>query len=101
MKTAQLIPLDVFCTSHDIDVSFISSLHENGIIEIITIEETGYLNSGELQQLERYINFFYELNINLEGIDAIKHLLARINAMHDEITALRNRLRLYEDDQER
>ena len=96
MKTAQLIPLDVFCTSHDIDVSFISSLHENGIIEIITIEETGYLNSGELQQLERYINFFYELNINLEGIDAIKHLLTRINAMHDEITKLQNKLRLYE-----
>jgi hypothetical protein len=96
MKTAHLIPLDVFCTSHDIDVSFLSSLHENGLIEITTIEETGFLNSEELLQLERYINFFYELNINLEGIDAIKHLLNRVNAMHDEITKLQNKLRLYE-----
>jgi len=96
MKTDYFVPLDVFCTSHDIEISFISSLHENGLIEITTIEEAGYLDSEQLQQLERYIRFYYELNINLEGIDAINHLLNRANAMRDEITALRNRLRLYE-----
>jgi len=96
MKTEYLIPLDVFCTSHDIEISFISSLHEAGLIEVTTIEEAGFLNSEQLQQLERYIRFYYELNINLEGIDAIKHLLHRVNTMHEEITTLRNRLRLYE-----
>lgn len=96
MKADYLIPLDVFCTSHDIEISFISSLHEAGLIEITTVEEAGFLNSEQLQQLERYIRFYYELNINLEGIDAIMHLLNRVNAMHDEITSLRNRLRLYE-----
>ena len=96
MKTDHLIPLDVFCTSHDIEISFISSLHEAGLIEITTIEDAGFFDSEQLLQLERYIRFYYELNINLEGIDVIKHLLNRANAMHDEITALRNRLRLYE-----
>lgn len=96
MQTDHLISLDVFCSSHDIDVSFISSLHETGLIEITTIEEAGFLNAEQLQQLERYIRFYYELNINLEGIDAIKHLLIRVNTMHNEITTLRNRLRLYE-----
>ena len=96
MKTDHLIPLDVFCISHDIEISFISSLHEAGLIEVTTIEEAGFLNSEQLQQLEKYIRFYYELNINLEGIDAIKNLLNRVNTMHDEITALRNRLRLYE-----
>jgi len=97
MKADYLISLDVFCTSHEIETSFISSLHEAGLIEVTTIEEAGFLNSEQLQQLERYIRFYYELNINLEGIDAIKHLLNRVNEMHDEITALRNRLSLYED----
>lgn len=101
MKTDYLIPLDAFCTSHDIEISFISSLHEAGLIKVTTVEKAGFLNSEQLQQLERYIRFYYELNINLEGIDAIKHLLIRVNAMHDEITTLRNRLRLYEDDQKR
>lgn len=96
MQTDHLISLDVFCTSNDIEIAFVSSLHEAGLIEVTTIEEAGFLNSEQLQQLERYIRFYYELNINLEGIDAIKHLLQRVNAQHQEITALRNRLRLYE-----
>jgi DNA-binding LacI/PurR family transcriptional regulator len=96
MQTDHLIPLDVFCTSNDIEIAFISSLHEAGLIEVTTIEEAGFLNSEQLQQLERYIRFYYELNINLEGIDAIKHLLHRVNTQYQEITALRNRLRLYE-----
>jgi len=98
MKTKNLIALDDFCTSHDIDISFISSLQETGLIEVTTIEDAGFFDTEQLQQLERYIRFYYELNINLEGIDAIKHLLHRVNDMHDEITALKNRLRLYEDD---
>jgi len=96
MKTDHLIPLDVYCTSNDIEISFISSLQEAGLIEITTIEEAGFFDTEQLQQLERYLRFYYELNINLEGIDAIKHLLNRVNSMQEEITLLRNRLRLYE-----
>ena len=96
MKTDHLISLDIFCTSNDIEISFISSLHEAGLVEITTIEDAGFFDTEQLQQLERYLRFYYELNINLEGIDAIKHLLNRVNTMHEEITALKNRLRLYE-----
>lgn len=98
METEYFIAVDQFCACHDIEISFVSSLNEAGLIEITTIDETKFLNSEELLRLERYIRFYYELNINLEGIDAIKHLLNRVNAMHDEITALSNKLRLYEDD---
>jgi hypothetical protein len=98
MKTEYLISLDNFCTNHDIEVSFITSLHETGLIEITTIEETNFLDVKQLQQLEKYIRFYYELNINLEGIDSIKHLLQRVNTLQNEIIILRNRLRLYEDD---
>lgn len=101
MKTDHLIPLDVFCTSNDIEISFISSLHEAGLIEITTIEEAGFFDTEQLQQLERYLRFYYELNINLEGIDAIKHLLNRVNSMQEEITSLKNRLRLYETNHNR
>ena len=96
MKTEYLITVEEFCTSHDIETSFINSLEQTGLIEVKTIEEAGYLDAEQLQQLERYIRFYYELNINLEGIDSIRHLLERVNSMRDEITTLRNRLRLYE-----
>jgi hypothetical protein len=96
MQTKNLIAITEFCIHHNIEVSFISSLQQNGLIEITTIKETGFIDAGQLQQLEKIIRFYYELDINLEGIESITHLLQRINAMQDEIVALRNRLRLYE-----
>ena len=96
MQTENLIAVNEFCINHNIEISFISSLHQTGLIEITTIKETGFIDAGQLRQLEKYIRLYYELNINLEGIETITYLLQRINAMQDEIIALRNRLRLYE-----
>ena len=96
MKRENLIALDEFCISHNIEISFISSLQKTGLIEISTIEETGFIDAGQLQQLEKFLRFYYDLDINLEGIETITHLLQRINSMQEEIISLRNRLRLYE-----
>jgi hypothetical protein len=60
------------------------------------IENAGFIEVEKLQQLEKFLRFHYEMDINLEGIETITHLLEKINAMNDEIQALRNRLRLYE-----
>ncbi len=96
MQTENLIAIDVFCSNHNIEISFISSLRETGLIEITTIEEAWYIDAAQLQQLEKFIHFYYDLDINLEGIESITHLLEHINAMQDEIVVLRNKLRLYE-----
>ena len=98
MSPEYLIAINEFCASHNIDISFISSLHQTGLIEITTIEETGFINADQLKQLEKFIRFYYEFDINLEGIETITHLLQRVNSMHDEIVELRNRLRFYEPD---
>jgi hypothetical protein len=96
MQTKNLIAVTEFCINHNIEVSFISSLQQNGLIKITTIKETGFIEASQLQQLEKIVRFYYELDINLEGIESITHLLQRIRVMQDEIVALRNRLRLYE-----
>jgi hypothetical protein len=98
METEYFIAVDEFCACHDIEISFVSSLNDAGLIEITTIEEADFIDPEQLQELERYIRFYYELNINLEGIETIRHLLNRVNAMRDEITTLHNRLRIYEDE---
>jgi len=94
-----LIPANEYCANHNIEVSFIRTLQENGLIEITTVEETGYIRKSQLQELERIVRLYFEMDINLEGIETINHLLEQINQMQDEITALRNRLRLYETDE--
>lgn len=96
MQTKNLIALNDFCTNHNVKISFISSLQQNGLIEITTIKETGFIDSAQLKQLEKIIRFYYELDINIEGIETINHLLQRINSMQDEIKELKNKLRLYE-----
>jgi len=96
MQTENLISINEFCINHNIEISFISSLQQTGLIEITTIKETGFIDVSQLRQLEKIVRFYFDLDINLEGIETITHLLQRINSMHDEITRLRNRLRLYE-----
>jgi chaperone modulatory protein CbpM len=96
MQAEYLIALDEFCANHNIEISFISSLQETGLIEITTIKETRFIDADQLKQLEKFIRFYYDLDINMEGIETITYLLQKINAMQDEIVRLRNRLRLYE-----
>jgi hypothetical protein len=98
METEYLIAIDEFCSSHNIEISFISSLQQSGLIEITTIKESAFIEADQLQQLEKFVRLYYELDINLEGIETINYLLHRINSMQDEITALRNRLRIYENE---
>jgi hypothetical protein len=96
MKTDNLIPINEFCINHNIEISFISSLKQTGLIEITTIKETEFIEVSQLRQLEKFVRLYYELDINLEGVETITHLLQRINSLHNEIIALKNRLQFYE-----
>ncbi len=57
MQTEYLMDVNEFCASHGIEISFISSLEQTGLIEITTIEEAGFLNAEQLRHLEKYIQF--------------------------------------------
>ena len=91
-----LIAVNEFCISHNIELSFISSLHQSGLIGITTIEETEYIDAAKLLQLEKFVCFHYDLDINLEGIETITHLLQHILTLQHENMKLRNRLSLFE-----
>ena len=90
------IPAIEFCAFHHIEISFIHSLGDAGLLKTDPILETGSIPLEQLQELEKFIRLRYELDINLEGIEAIVHLLEREQHMRKEITQLRNKLSLYE-----
>jgi hypothetical protein len=96
MQKEDLIPASEFCISHDIEISFIRSLQENGMLEVEIIDENYYIDPGELSQLEKISHFYYDLGINLEGIETINYLLEKVDQLHREVVSLQNRLRLYE-----
>jgi hypothetical protein len=96
MKKEDLIPANEFCISHDIEISFINDLHDNGLIDIEVFDESIYIYPEQLSQLEKISHFYYDLGINLEGIETVNYLLDRLDQMQHQILSLQNRLRLYE-----
>jgi hypothetical protein len=98
MDRKKLIPANEFCAIHNIEISFIESLEETGLIEIKTIEDTDFIPANQIQELERMVHLYSELDINVEGIDTITHLLHRIMDLQEEVISLKNRLRMFESD---
>lgn len=98
MQKEDLIKAEEFCRIHHVEISFIHSLEEHGLLETTVIEQTEYVSAEHLQNLEKLIRIHFDLGINIEGIDAINHLLEKVQDMQHEITILRNRLNFYEDE---
>lgn len=93
----ELIIVSEYCTKCHIEPSFLNRLQEGGLIDIQTQDGERYLLYSQLPDVERYSRMYYDLAINMEGIDAIHHLLERMEEMHREIHSLRSRLRLFGD----
>ena len=84
------------CRLCHVEPTFVFSLERGGLIQINTIDGENYLLISQLRDLERYSRMYYDLSINMEGIDAIHHLLERVDHMKSEIHELKRRLKLYE-----
>ena len=68
---------------------------ENGLIDLRHEDDGVYLCEEQLPDVERYSRLYYDLDINMEGIDVISNLLRRMEDMQREINRLHDRLRLY------
>lgn len=95
-----LIPVQHLCTHYHAEASFVQSLHDFGLIRLATIEENYFVAEEQVKDIEQMIHLHYDLDINIEGIDAIQHLMRRIHAMQAEMNGLRNRLNRFEGDAE-
>jgi chaperone modulatory protein CbpM len=96
MEIEEMVLADEFCLHHKIEISFITSLKESGLIDIVTIEEKIFVPINQLHQLEKMIRMHYEMDINIEGVETITFLLERMHVMQQQITQLTNRLMMYE-----
>jgi len=93
---SHLIQAELFCTHYHAEVSFINQLHDSGLIEIVMVENTPFIQEDDLQKLEKIVRLHYNLQINVEGIETIIHLLDKVENMQQQMAVLRSRLGLYE-----
>lgn len=96
MEKDELMPVEEFCAHYQVEYSFLTALEESGLIVLTNYEEKGYLPQSEIPELEKLSRLHYELDINLEGIEAIAHLLKKHKALQEQIHTLEERVRLYE-----
>ena len=90
-----LIIINDYCARCDIEPSFVLMLGEGGLIDVEMIDNTGYFPASQLVELERSTHLYYDLSINIEGIDAIRYLLQRIEDLQERVRKLEDELRFY------
>lgn len=95
MEDDQLIPANEFCKHHHLEINFIYTLREYGLIDVISNEGDDYLAAERLNELEKIIRLHYDLNVNMEGIDVILHLLNQLETAQHEASELRNQLKFF------
>ena len=96
MLPTDLIVVTEFCTHYNVEFSFVDSLKQHGLIDIVTIDGTGFIQAEQLAYLEKLVRLHYHMDINIEGIETITHLMLRINNMQHQIATLKRQLDLYE-----
>lgn len=96
-----LIIIDDYCQRCNIEPSFIFLLEEGGLINIKNINGEHYILISELQEIERFSRWYYDLSINIEGIEVIHNLLNRIHSMESEIKHLKQQIRVFQQENNR
>jgi hypothetical protein len=95
MKTENLITVNEFCIYHNVEFTFINSLQQAGLVDVKEVDQTIFIPESELRKLQKIVSL-HELDINIAGIEAITHMLDRIEQMQENMRGLRNRLKMYE-----
>ncbi|MBQ0769482.1 MAG: chaperone modulator CbpM [Bizionia sp.] len=96
MDTTHLISIQQFCKHYQVPMTFISALKDYELVEITITETDQYIKTTQINTVEKMMRLHYDLDINLEGIDAIYNLLQQVERLQEEVITLRNKLNTYQ-----
>lgn len=92
--STELIAVSTCCTHYNVDANFFTTLETYRLIELQHEADEDYIPADRLRDVERYIHLHQDLDINMEGIEAIGHLLEKLRALQAEVAVLRQQSRL-------
>ena len=98
MAAQKLIGVKEFCVHHNISSDVVKQLQKLELIELVVVKRTSFIPGDKLPVLEKMVRLYADLDINIEGVQAIVWLLSRLEEKEKEIIALRNRLDFYGTD---
>ena len=92
MEKIKKISVEEYCIHYSIETSFVQQLDEHGLINLIYSDKKAFISYEELPGIEKYMRLYYDLEINMAGIDTIRHLLNRMQSLQQEMKRLQGEL---------
>ena len=80
---------------YQVEETFLNQLESSGLIEIVIEEDDRYIEYDYLQEIEQFVRWHYELEINMEGIEALHHMLQQVQQLQDDVEKLKGELNFY------
>ena len=74
-----------FSQFHKIEPQFVIDLYQNGLVILHERNQEFFIDEDDLQLVEKFIQFHYDLGVNIEGLEVIDHLLKQINHLYKQI----------------
>ncbi|MBD0832762.1 chaperone modulator CbpM [Aestuariibaculum sediminum] len=96
MKETVLISIQDIMEHHSLDVDFIDAIENYQLVTFVVQKSSKYIREDDMPRLEQIIRLHYDLEINMAGIEVIKHMLDKMEGLHDTIRKLQNKLNRYE-----
>ncbi|QMW02545.1 chaperone modulator CbpM [Spirosoma foliorum] len=96
MQPTHLISIRDFCVHHHVEITFVETLADNGLIETTLVEQTTYVQPEQVGRLEKFVRLHQELAIHTEDLDVVSDLLDRVEDLQKQLARLKNRLVFYE-----
>lgn len=97
MEKTTYIHIKDFCTHHDIEVSFVRQLQEYEIVHIEVANNEMMIPENELSKLEKMVRLYHDLKINPEGLQAIHHLLEKVDHLQNQLSSMQRKLNRLEN----
>ena len=76
---------------YKIKSSFFNDLVANGLIKTEIIDRVTYVHYDQLSALERFVDWHYDLEINVPSMQIIHRLLEKIQVLQEENQKLRKK----------
>lgn len=80
---------------YGVEEVFIDSLIESGFIRDVSHDEERYIEYDVLSDFEQFVRWYYDMDINIEGIEALYYTLNKVKTLQSEITELKSELNFY------
>jgi len=91
-----LIRLSDYCHSRKAEITFIETLNEYGLLQIIIKQEEKFIAEEQLRDLERFSDWYYDLDVNPAGIEVAQHLIQKVEKLQSELHRLQLQLKALE-----